>query len=322
MSEKPVILCPGQGAQHIGMGKAWFEASPAAAEVLRAADDILGDRLGARLTDICFNGPEDRISRTDVAQPALFAVGVASFKAAFPGAQPDGLAAAAGLSLGEYTALHLAGAMSFRDALELVPIRGRAMQDAAEMSQGGMVAIVGGEEAQVDALCAEAAGGEVLGPANYNAPGQIVISGTRSACDRAEQVAATKGIRCSRLVVAGAFHSALMAPAAETLAKALAKVEIRAPRCTVMSNATGGPHGADLKPGETVEASIRRRLAEQLTGPVRWAQNCQWLIAHHGSCPYHEVGPGRVLAGLMKRIDRNTKVQSHAEPPPPPSPGA
>jgi len=314
MSEKPVILCPGQGAQHVGMGKAWYDGSPAAAEVLRAADDILGDRLGARLTEICFAGPEDRISRTDVAQPALLAVAIASFKASFPGVGPDGITASGGLSLGEYTALHLAGVMSFRDALELVAIRGRAMQDAAEATQGGMVAIVGAEEAQVDALCAEACGGEPLKPANYNAPGQIVISGTRGACDRAEKVAAAMGLRWSRLVVAGAFHSALMAPAAETLAKALAKVEIRPPRCIVMSNATGEPHGTCLNPGESVEASIRRRLAEQLTGPVRWAQNCQWLVAHHGSCPYHELAPGKVLSGLMKRIDRNTKVQSHGEP--------
>lgn len=314
MSEKPVILCPGQGAQHNGMGKAWFDGNPKAAEVLRAAEDILGDRLGVRLTELCFAEHDARIHRTDFAQPALLAVGVASFRGAFGDAGPDALGVTAGLSLGEYTALHLAGAMSFQDALELVAIRGRAMQDAAEHSQGGMVAITGAEEAQVEELCARAAGGEPLAPANFNAPGQIVISGAKSACDRAVAVAGEMGLRCTPLTVAGAFHSALMQPAADTLRTALAKVEIRAPGCVVMSNATGRPHGEDLHSGETVADSIRRRLVEQLTAPVRWAQNCQWVVARMASAPYHELAPGKVLSGLMRRIEKSVKVQSHAEP--------
>jgi [acyl-carrier-protein] S-malonyltransferase len=179
-----------------------------------------------------------------------------------------------------------------------------------------MIATIGAEEAQVVELCTRAAEGEPLSLANFNAPGQIVISGAASACDRAERVAGEMGIRIARLAVAGAFHSALMRPAAETLRAALARVEVREPGCVVMSNTTGLPHGEGLGPGENVADSIRRRLVEQLTEPVRWAQNCQWVIAHRGSAPYHELAPGKVLSGLMRRIDKNTKVQSHAEPGP------
>ena len=314
MSTNPVILCPGQGAQHAGMGRTWSGASLAWMQTMQAADEFLGDRLGVRLMDMCMSEHDDRIHRTDIAQPALLAVGVASFRGAFGEMTADQIGAAAGLSLGEYTALHLADAISFHDALDLVAIRGRAMQDAAEATKGGMIAIVGAEEPAVAELCEKAAGGDPLTLANFNAPGQIVISGAAAACDRAEKIAAEMGLRWSRLAVAGAFHSALMAPAADTLRAALARVEIREPRCTVMSNATGGPHGADLEPGESVADSIRRRLVDQLTASVRWVQNCQWLIAHHPEAPYHEVAPGKVLTGLMRRIDKNTKVQSHAEP--------
>ncbi|MBL0927661.1 MAG: ACP S-malonyltransferase [Phycisphaerales bacterium] len=324
MSNPIVALCPGQGAQAVGMGRAWFERSPEAAAVFREADAILGGRFGRPLSEICFAGPEEVLNRTDVAQPALYVCGVASWRAMLaagtlgPGAT---LAAAAGLSLGEYTALHVAGAMGFADGLELVALRGRAMQDAAEASKGGMVALIGAEEHQADELCAKALaggpGGEVLVPANYNASGQIVISGSASACDRAVGVAEGMGLRATKLVVAGAFHSPLMQPAADRLRSALDRVPFTRPSAPVLSNVTASPHCQPPPPGALTEHSfevgVRLRLARQLTEPVRWSQSCLWLAAQVRGA-YHELAPGKVLAGLMRRIDRNIKVTSHDTP--------
>ncbi|MCA9294724.1 MAG: ACP S-malonyltransferase [Caldilineaceae bacterium] len=309
-SDQPIILCPGQGAQAIGMGKAWFDASPDAARTFGAADEQLGDRFGAPLSQICFEGPAERLNRTDVAQPALFVCAVASFQALFNDTEPGDLAATAGLSLGEYTALHLAGAISFADALELVALRGRAMQDAAEASRGSMVALVGATEDQAKELCDRARERGVLVPANLNAPGQVVVSGDADACARAVTVAAEMSLRAAPLEVAGAFHSPLMAPAAERLAEALEKTSIDPPRCLVMSNVTGQPHVSE---GDEVAALIRQRLVEQLTHPVRWSDDCQWLAANAEGA-WHELAPGKVLSGLMRRINRETKVTSHDAP--------
>jgi [acyl-carrier-protein] S-malonyltransferase len=310
MSETLVILCPGQGAQSVGMGRSWMEHSAAAGQVFGAADEILGDRLGAPLSELCFGGPAETLDRTDVAQPALFVVGVASYQALFGDVSPADLGAVAGLSLGEYTALHLAGAVSFADGLELVALRGRAMQDAAEEAESGMVALVGADEAQAREVCEEAAGGEVLVCANLNAPGQLVISGSSAACDRALDVAQGKGLRATRLSVAGAFHSPIMAPAAARLREALEKVTISTPSCPVLSNVTGVPHAADEAAGRPIEEAIRDRLVEQLTSPVRWSDGCRWLASHvEGS--YHELAPGKVLSGLFRRIDRAVKVTNH-----------
>ncbi len=310
MSEKLVILCPGQGAQAVGMGKSWLETSAAAGQVFGAADEILGDRLGAPLTELCFDGSAETLDRTDVAQPALFVVGVASYQALFGDSSPGDLAAVAGLSLGEYTALHLAGAVSFADGLELVALRGRAMQDAAESSDSGMVALVGADEEQAQAVCAEAAGEDVLVCANFNAPGQIVLSGASAACDRAVEAAKERGLRATRLSVAGAFHSPIMASAAVRLKEALDRVTVSAPACPVLSNVTGTPHASDDEAGRAIEATIRDRLVEQLTSPVRWSACCSWLASNvEGS--YHELAPGKVLSGLFRRIDRAVKVASH-----------
>ncbi len=293
------------------MGRAWFEGVPVAAQTFGSADEILGDRLGARLSTICFEGPEDLLNRTDVAQPAIYVTSVACYHALFSDVNRSTLAATAGLSLGEYTALHLAGVFSFADGLELVTLRGRAMQDAAEASSGGMLALIGADEAQADEVCAKAAGSDVLVPANFNAPGQIVLSGHASACERGEAVAAEMGLRATRLSVAGAFHSPLMAPAADRLQEALEGVSWSEPACPVLSNVTARPHEAEG--GQPMAASIGKRLVEQLTHPVRWAESCQWLV-ERGVGEYHELAPGRVLAGLMRRIDRQTKVQSHDKP--------
>lgn len=313
-----VLLCPGQGAQAIGMGNAWVEGSAASRAVFERADAVLGDRLGASLSSICFGTAEhaaDRINRTDVSQPAIYAASMASWAGMCEklGVNPQEapLAATAGLSLGEYTALAIAGAMSFEDGLELVALRGRAMQDAAEASQGGMVALIGADEAQAAAVCEQAgARGEVLVCANFNAPGQIVLSGHKAACDRAATVAAGLGLRATVLTVAGAFHSSLMAPAADRLAAALDKTVIREPRCPVMSNVSHLPHGAD-------PAAIRAGLVGQLTRPVRWAECCSWLAGSLGNVAgleFHELAPGKTLAGLYRRIDKAIKVVTHDEP--------
>lgn len=316
-----IVLCPGQGAQAVGMGKAWFDAAPEARAVFEQADRIMGDRLGEPLSSICFGGSPERVNRTDVCQPGIFVTSIACWRAVLArrnmgnGEQP--VAAAAGLSLGEYTALVLAGAMSFEDGLELVALRGRAMQDAADSPEarlgggGGMLALIGCDEEQARTICDKSRGAHVLVPANFNAPGQIVLSGHRSACDRASEVAKGMGIKSAALSVAGAFHSPLMAQAADRLGEALAKVTIREPRCPVLSNVTGVPHGAGGAEG--TPSTIRRRLVEQLTQPVRWAQNCEWMAGNVRG-EWFELAPGKTLAGLMRRINKDVKVTTNDTP--------
>jgi [acyl-carrier-protein] S-malonyltransferase len=310
-----IVLCPGQGAQAVGMGKAWFDASPEARAVFELADKELGTRLGAPLSKLCFEGPAERLNETDVSQPALFVAGVASWRGLLAkwnfGNGEANLAAAAGLSLGEYTALHLAGAFSFEDGLELVTLRGRAMQDAALAQPSGMVALIGADEAQATAVCNEARGADVLVCANFNAPGQVVLSGHKAACQRAAEVATAKGLRAAVLPVAGAFHSPLMAPAADRLGAALARVTIKAPRCPVLSNVTAAPHSAGAR--GTIEQETRRLLVEQLTSPVRWEGCFRW-IAGNSRGTAHELAPGATLAGLARRIDKALKVNTHDKP--------
>lgn len=300
---KTTILCPGQGAQAVGMGVAWAEASPAAARTFDEADAILGMPLSV----ICREGPADTVNRTDVAQPALYACGVACYRAlAERDGEPD-VVSAAGLSLGEYTALHLAGVFDFEQGLRLVARRGRLMQDAAEASSGGMVALIGAEPEQAEQVCSDAAGEEILVCANFNAPGQIVLSGHIGACERALPAAEKVGVRATPLAVAGAFHSPLMQPAADGMAEALASVDFQAPRWPVWSNVTARPHDAD-----DMEL-LRRRLVEQVVRPVRWSESCR-AIAAGGTMQCLEMAPGSVLRGLMRRIDRNLKVISHDTP--------
>lgn len=312
MSTPLVILCPGQGAQAVGMGKAFAEKSPEAKAVFDCADQILGDALGLPLSHLCFEGPAERLNKTDASQPAIYATSMACYAALKSqwnyGNGEAPIVAAAGLSLGEYTALAIAGAMSFEDGLKLVTLRGRAMQDAAEASQGGMVALIGADETQAQQVCDKARGSDVLVCANFNAPGQIVLSGSKVACDRAGPIASEMGLRATPLVVAGAFHSPLMQPAADRLSKALAEVTIKTPRCPVYANVTASPHAND-------PSGIRARLVEQLTSPVRWAQSCAAIGAvQAGKADFHELAPGRTLAGLYRRIDKNVKVAAHDEP--------
>ncbi|MEX0653782.1 MAG: ACP S-malonyltransferase [Phycisphaeraceae bacterium] len=301
-----VVLCPGQGAQHVGMGKGWFDHAPVAAQTFAAADRA----MGFAISDLCFNGPEDRLNRTDVAQAAIYTTSAACYQALFEAEVVDSVSVTAGLSLGEFTALHIAGAFDFLDGLQLVRLRGQAMQEAAEAVPSGMVALIGADEPTADELCDQAAGsggGDVLVPANFNCPGQVVISGTQAACERALTVAEKMGLRATPLAVAGAFHSPLMQPAADRLAAALDEVQWNTPTATVYSNVTAGPHDADDI------ASIKQRLVEQLTSPVRWSQSMEQMLA---DCPDHrlvELAPGKVLSGLMRRINRKAKVENFAE---------
>jgi len=301
MASKTYILCPGQGAQVVGMGKDLYESSPAAREALDIADRV----LGWSLTSVCFDGPEERLNRTDVSQPAIYATSVASFRAAKEGGaiEPTAVAAYAGLSLGEYTALHLAGSFSFEDGLKLVAARGRYMQDATVASSSGMVAILGADEGQVNQLCRDAASGEVLVPANLNAPGQIVVSGSAAACERVVKLAEVAGLKATALKVAGAFHSPLMQTAADRMVNELDRVAMRVPSRPVYSNVTAQPH-------QSVEA-IKRLLVKQIVSPVQWERTMRTLIQDEGA-RFVELAPGRTLAGLAKRINRRLPIESVA----------
>lgn len=299
MSLPITILCPGQGAQTVGMGRDFFDASPAAREIFEIANAELGFDLG----EICFNGPQERLNQTDVSQPAIYTVSVASFRAAEAAGtiQPDRIRDLAGLSLGEYTALHLGGAFDFKEGLRLVAARGRYMQAAATASPSGMVALLGADEAAAQKICDEAAQGQVLVAANYNAPGQIVLSGHVEACERALSAAEAAGFRAKALAVAGAFHSPLMQPAADRMRAELNQVEFRPLNRPVYSNVTALPHGD--------APSIKERLVEQIVQSVRWEQTMQALIAA-GESEFIELTPGRTLAGLAKRIHRRLPVES------------
>lgn len=305
MASNTYILCPGQGAQVVGMGKDFYEASPAVRDLFDAANRSRW--MDFDITDASFGGPEEILNKTDVSQPAIYVTSVAAFLAGREAGviAPEAVTAYAGLSLGEYTALHLAGVFDFEAGLKLVAARGRYMQEAAVASPSGMVAVMGADEAAITALCEEAAGGEVLVPANYNAPGQIVVSGSIGACDRALKAAEGKGLKAVALKVAGAFHSPLMQPAADRMRAELDKVEFRPPRQTVYSNVTGRPHED--------AGSIKELLVQQIVKPVRWEQTMQALIAAGGAeARFVELAPGRTLAGLAKRISRRLPVESLA----------
>jgi len=302
MTDKLIILCPGQGAQHVGMGKGWAEQHDVAAQTFKAADEV----AGFELSKICFEGPEEQVTRTDIAQAAIYVTSVACLRALRETGQMTGeIVAAAGLSLGEYTALHFAGAFSFEDGLALVRQRGTFMQEAAAVEPSSMVALIGADEAQANELCDKARGEGVLVPANFNCPGQVVVSGSKDACNRALEVASDMGLRATELTVAGAFHSPLMQPAADRMADALERAAWNQPNITVMSNVTGQPHVGDI-------STIKQLLVDQIVKPVRWSDDVQWLIDNVGG-RFIEPAPGKVNAGLMRRIHKQTKVENFAE---------
>ena len=296
---KTAFLFPGQGAQVVGMGADIAASFAPAADVFKKANDI----LGFDLTGICFNGPAQRLNSTEISQPAIFTVSAAIrevLKTVGDTAKikPD---VTAGLSLGEYTALYAAGVIDFDSALLLCHQRGRAMQQAADTAEGGMVSIIGLDEEKVAQLCTRAAEGEVLAAVNFNCPGQIVVSGHKSACARAQTLAAEYGaLKAVPLQVTGAFHTDFMAPAAEQLSIALSRSTIRdTADVRVIANIDAHYY--------TSAADITHGLIKQLTSPVFW-QKCMQTLLDDGVEVFYEVGPGRVLTSLMKRISRKTKV--------------
>jgi [acyl-carrier-protein] S-malonyltransferase len=302
-----IILCPGQGAQAVGMGKAWHDAMPESKAVFEEANDV----LGFDLTKLCSDGPADDLNRTDNAQVAIYTASVACFRGLQAKGDLQSFTATAGLSLGEFTALHLAGAFSFADGLKLVRLRGEAMQAAAEASPSSMVAITGDvNETNIDMLCDQVNDAlpkeAIMVPANYNSPMQVVVSGTLDACELMVEQATAAGFRATPLTVAGAFHSPIMQPAAVQLQKALEQVAWSEPTAQVLSNVTGEPHPSN-------PMLIQKRLVEQLTNPVRWSQSMQYAAkALPGR--YVELAPGKVLSGLMRRIEKSIRVENFDSP--------
>lgn len=284
------------------MGHALYGSLPAAKDLFDRAAAVLGYDLLA----VCVNGPVERLNATDVSQPAILVASLAALeqlKASTPDAV-SAVTATAGLSLGEYTALVFAGALAFEDAVAVVKARGEAMQAAAVAKPGAMTAVLGLEAAEVDPLVADARSVGLLEVANLLCPGNTVVSGETAAVEKLEQICQERGgIRTTRLAVAGAFHTALMKPADEKLADALAKVTLNAPRIPVWSNVDAKPH--------TDPAEIRSLLVKQVLSPVRWEDTIRGLMAA-GADKFYEIGPGRVLAGLMKRVNRKADISNVA----------
>ena len=294
---KTALLFAGQGAQAVGMGKDLAEQFPTARTLFDRANAV----LGYDLVTICFNGPEAELTKTENAQPGIYLVSWVALqllKERMPGLQ---FQATAGLSLGEFTALATAGAMSFEDGLKVVRQRGRFMQEACEVTKGGMAAIIGLDDAPTREVCAAA--GVTL--ANLNCPGQIVISGEADKITKACELAKAKGAkRALPLPVAGAYHSPLMASAQPKLDAALGTITINAPAVPVVANVNAQPHGAP--------PDIRQRLVEQVTGSVLWESSMRHLLAQ-GFTRFIELGPGSALSGFMKLIDKTVQMLNVAD---------
>ena len=281
---KKAYVFPGQGSQFQGMAKDLYDSNEQARIMLEKANEI----LGFRITDIMFEGSDEELKRTDVTQPAVFLHSVVAAKCE-AGFQPD---MAAGHSLGEFSALTACGALSFEDGLRLVSIRANAMQKACEMHPGTMAAIIGLDDATIEKICSEAQGTVVA--ANYNSPGQLVISGEKDAIIAAcETFKAAGARRALPLAVGGAFHSPLMEPARLELAKGIESVEFHTPLCPIYQNVTGK--------ASTDPATIKENLLKQLTSAVLWKQSVASMLAD-GATWFKELGPGKALQGMLKRI--------------------
>ena len=310
---KTAFLFPGQGAQSVGMGADIAGSFEIASHIFDKANDI----LGFDIRKLCFEGPAEELNSTIISHPAIFTTSAAILEV-LKDKLPDNSFQAdvtAGLSLGEYTALYAAGVISFEDALVLVQKRGQAMQEAADTNGGAMVSIIGLNEDKVRALCDEVLNstGEtdeeddneyedlLLEPVNFNCPGQIVISGTKSACKKAKDMAIKYGaIKAVRLDVAGAFHTSMMSSAADALAKAISNCEIAQPsKPKIIANINAQYYQSN--------EDIANGLVKQLTSPILW-QKCMEKLLDEGFEQFYEIGPGRVLTGLMKRINRKIKV--------------
>jgi [acyl-carrier-protein] S-malonyltransferase len=300
-SAKVAFLFPGQGAQTVGMGAAVCAKVPAA----RALFDRASAVLGYDLFELCTEGPAADLDSTVYSQPALFVAGLAALEQLKQDSPElvQTCSATAGLSLGEYTALVFAGVMDFESGLRVVQERGRAMQDAADATSSGMVSVLGMERDQVQKLCDEARSDQVLEIANLLCPGNIVCSGETAACERLLTLATAAGaMKVIPLAVAGAFHTSLMRSAVDRLRKALADVPMKKPRIPVVSNVDARPHD---NPDE-----IRELLIRQVCSQVRWEDSIRYLLDDQGITSFYELGPGRVLCGLLKRISRRTPCEN------------
>ena len=288
------LVFPGQGAQFVGMGKDLYDNNPKAKELFEKANDI----LGYRITDIMFDGTDDELKQTKVTQPAVFLHSVIKAISLGDEFKPSMVA---GHSLGEFSALVAAGALNFEDGLRLVYARAMAMQKACEAAPSTMAAIVGLPDDKIEEICAEVSKeGSVVVPANYNCPGQLVISGNVEAINEAcEKLKAAGAKRALPLKVGGAFHSPLMQPAKDELQAAIEKTEFSAPQCPVYQNVDGKPH--------TDPADIKANLIAQLTSSVRWTSCVQNMIAD-GADDFTECGPGKAIQGMIGRIDKNVAV--------------
>lgn len=292
---KHAFVFPGQGSQFPGMGKDHYENSAFAKRFFEQANEI----LGFRISELMFNGTEEDLKRTDVTQPAVFLHSVIAYKS-IESASPDMVA---GHSLGELTALVANGTLSFDDALQLVSIRAKAMQKACDLNPSTMAAVLNLADDKVEAICAEVwkETGETVVAANYNCPGQLVISGTKKGIDIAcERMKAAGAKRALVLPVGGAFHSPLMAPAKEELQAAIESTKFHSPTCAVYQNV--------VAKGVMDSDEIKQNLIDQLTGAVRWTQSVQAMIAD-GASKFTEAGPGKVLQGLILKIDRSMEAQ-------------
>jgi [acyl-carrier-protein] S-malonyltransferase len=284
---KTAWVFPGQGSQYVGMGLDSFQANDAAQATFNSADAVLGFPLSA----ICFNGPELELRQTKNTQPAIFLHSMVLVRL-MGGALP---AMVTGHSLGEYSALVVAGALTFEDGLRLVRLRGELMQRAGEVEKGTMAAIIGMSPEATTEMCREASAAGVVQPANFNSPGQIVISGSVDGVHKAMELAKQRGAKMVKeLVVSGAFHSPLMASAKEGLREALEKTAIQDARIPVYTNVTAEP--------VTRASEVRELLYQQLSSPVRWEESVKNMV-RDGASRFVEIGPGKVLQGLVKRID-------------------
>lgn len=295
-----VFMFPGQGAQVVGMGQDLYEGFSVAREIYDRADSA----LGFKLSELCFSGPAEKLNATDIQQPAIFVTSVAALEAMRSSEKYGELTAsyAAGLSLGEYTAYYAAGALDFESGLKLVYDRGRLMQEASQRVDSTMVAIVGLNDDQAHDICERAREDDVLVVANFNCPGQAVLSGHRMACQRASTLAEQAGaMKVVMLDVAGAFHSPLMQPAAEKLKTVLEATEFQPPQIEVIANVDCRSH--------TDAQGIRDSLYRQVVSPTYWSKSMQKLL-DLGASEFVEIGPKKTLTGFMRRISRRTKTIS------------